>query len=351
MYENVTYEDILKRMIARVPSDLDRREGSVVYDALAPAAVEIQIMYIELDTILKEMFADTASREYLIKRAAERGITPKPATYAALRGEFNMDIPIGSRFNLETLNYRAVERLEFGVYRMECETIGSEGNSFFGTLVPIEYIKGLTRAELTELLIPGEDEEDTERLRKRYFDSLSSQAFGGNIADYREKVMAVAGVGGVKVFPAWDGGGTVKLVIVNSEYQPPSGQLIQSVKDAVDPEPNEGKGYGIAPIGHVVTVEGAQETEVSVNMSITYQAGYDYARCQEEILQTVEDYLAEQNRTWADAEQMIVRVSRLESRLLDVEGILDVTDTVINGTSGNCVLPANSLAVRGDVSG
>lgn len=351
MYENITYEDILKRMLGRVPADLDKREGSVIYDALAPAAVEIQVMYIELDTILKEMFADTASREYLIKRAAERGITPKAATYAVLKGEFNMDIPIGSRFNLETLNYRATERIEFGVYRMECETIGAVGNTLFGTLVPIEYIKGLTRAELTELLIPGDDEEDTEILRKRYFASLSSQAFGGNIADYREKVMAIAGVGGVKVFPAWDGGGTVKLVIITSEYKPPSAELAQNVKDAVDPEPNQGKGYGLAPIGHVVTVEAAREAVISVQTSITYQAGYDFARCEEEILSAVDGYLDELNRSWSDLEQAIVRVSRLESRLLDVEGVLDVADTMINGTTGNYVLPSGTLAVRGDIHG
>lgn len=351
MYEEITYEDILKRMLGRVPPDLDKREGSVIYDALAPAAVEIQIMYIELDTILKEMFADTASREYLIKRAAERGITPKAAAYAVLKGVFNQDIPIGSRFNLDTLNYRAVERMEAGVYRMQCETIGAVGNTLFGTLVPIEYIKGLTRAELTELLIPGEDEEETEILRKRYFDSLTSQAFGGNIADYREKVMAIAGVGGVKVFPAWEGGGTVKLVIITSEYKPPSEELVQTVKDAVDPEPNQGKGYGLAPIGHVVTVEAAQEAVVSVRTTITYQAGYDFARCKEDILAAVDGYLDELNRSWSELEQAIVRVSRLESRLLDVEGVLDVADTMIGGTSGNYVLPSNSLAVRGDIHG
>lgn len=40
MYENVTYEDILQRMLDRVPDSMDKREGSIIYDALAPAAVE-----------------------------------------------------------------------------------------------------------------------------------------------------------------------------------------------------------------------------------------------------------------------------------------------------------------------
>lgn len=351
MYEGITYEKILKRILGRMPDNLDKRESSPIYAAVAPAAAEMQIMYIELDTILKEMFADTASREYLVKRARERGMSPKEATYAVLKGEFNLDIPLGSRFSLDTQNYIAIKRLSEGIYQMQCETIGEAGNQLFGTLIPIEYIKGLNKAELTELLIPGEDEEETERFRRRYFDSLKSQAYGGNIADYREKVMGLPGVGGVKVYPAWNGGGTVKLVLVNSDFQVPSQELIQSVKDAVDPAPDEGMGYGIAPIGHMVTVEGAVEERVSIITNITYQMDYSFERCREDVLQTVDDYLNELNHSWQDTDQTIVRVSRIESRLLDLEGILDVADTTINGVSGNYQLLSNAIAVRGDIIG
>ena len=60
MYENITYEDILQRMLDRIPDSMDKREGSIIFDALAPAAVELQLMYIEFDVILKETFADRA---------------------------------------------------------------------------------------------------------------------------------------------------------------------------------------------------------------------------------------------------------------------------------------------------
>ena len=65
-YEDITYDVILQRMLDRVPDNMDKREGSIIYDALAPAAVELQLMYIELDTILTETFADTAQRDYLV---------------------------------------------------------------------------------------------------------------------------------------------------------------------------------------------------------------------------------------------------------------------------------------------
>ena len=105
MYENMTYEVILQRMLNRVPDTMNKREGSIIFDALAPAAVELQNMYIEFDWMLNQSFADTASREYLIKRAAERGIEPEKATNAILESVFDADIPFGSRFSLDKLNY------------------------------------------------------------------------------------------------------------------------------------------------------------------------------------------------------------------------------------------------------
>ena len=57
----------------------------------------------------------------------------------------------------------------------------------------------LKPVKITSVLVPGEDEEDTELFRQRYLNSLNAQAFGGNQIDYIEKVNAIPGVGGVKV--------------------------------------------------------------------------------------------------------------------------------------------------------
>ncbi len=47
MYEEVTAEGILNRMLGRVSDKLDKREGSVIADSLSPAAMEIMALYIE----------------------------------------------------------------------------------------------------------------------------------------------------------------------------------------------------------------------------------------------------------------------------------------------------------------
>jgi len=352
MFESITFETILQRMLDRVTAanpNIDTREGSLIYTALAPAAVELQNMYIQLDTILNETFADTASREYLIKRAAERGINVKKATKAIRKGEFNIDVPIGSRFSLNLLNYTVIEKISNGVFKLECETAGSVGNGDSGTLLPIQFINGLTSAELTDVLIPGEDEEDTEALRQRYFNSFSSQAFGGNIADYKQKVGSMAGVGGVKVYPAWNGGGTVKLVIIDSTHSVPSSTLIDAVQTAIDPTVNAGQGVGLAPIGHVVTVTGVAATPVDIELNITYQSGWNWVTVQSAVHGAIDAYFKELSATWQDQDSVVVRISQLENRLLDVPGIVDVMETKLNGSATNLVLGADEIPIRGTV--
>ncbi len=353
MFESMSYEGILERMLARVSEKFDKREGSVLYDALAPAAMELQLMYLGLEGVLREMFADTASREYLIRRAAERGIVPLPATYAILKGIFTpatLEIPIGSRFSCGEYDYSVFEKIADGEYNLKCETVGSAGNTVFGTLIPIDYIAGLESCELTELVIPGEDEEETEHFRKRYFEGLDSQAYGGNVADYREKTVAVQGVGGVKVYPAWNGGGTVKLVIISSEYGVPSEELVKFVQEEIDPPVNSGKGYGIAPIGHHVTVVPVGGKIIDLDFRIAYQDGYGFESVKETLEEAVDAYFCELSRNWADSEHLVVRISRLESRILEIKGILDITGTRLNGKPQNVILGEDEIAIRGTVS-
>ena len=112
MYEDQTYETILDRSLARVATDVDKREGSLVMNAIAPVSAEHANIYILLNGIIQNGYADTAIREYLVLRCKERGIIPYDATQAVLKGKFNMEVPIGSRFNLNELNYKAIAFIE-----------------------------------------------------------------------------------------------------------------------------------------------------------------------------------------------------------------------------------------------
>lgn len=354
MYENITYESILQRMLDKIPNTFDKREGSIIYDALAPAAIELQNIYIELDNILNESFADTASLAYLIRRAAEKGINQIPATSTILKAvstPTNLEIEIGTRFSLNTLNYIITEKITDGQYKIQCETPGVVGNTQFGNLIPIDYVQGLETIEITEVLIPGEDEEDIEELRQRYLNSMSSNAYGGNIADYKEKVILLDGVGGVKVYPVWNGGGTVKIIFINSAFGVPSDELVNNIQEIIDPTTNSGKGYGIAPIGHVVTVEGVTSRKIDISINISYLDGWSWDACALQIKQTIDDYFLELSKTWDSNEELVVRISQIESKILNCTGVYDVSGTTLNGSDSNLNLGKNEIPVRGSVNG
>lgn len=352
MYEDRTYELLLQRSLVRVDATVDKREGSIVYNGIAPVCVELQNMYIALDGVLNESFADTESREYLIRRAAERGIIPDAATCAILKGVFNIDVAIGARFSLDNLNYVVTEKISTGVFKLQCETAGVIGNSNFGTLIPIDYIQGLTSCELTELLIPGEDEQATEDLRAEYYESYDSQAFGGNRADYKKMFKDdVSGIGGIKIYRAWNGGGTVKIVIITSDFKKPTTILVDTVQTQVDPLENQGEGLGLAPIDHKVTIFEIAEETINIATTITYQSGWNFATCQTYIQNAIDAYYLELAKTWADNDNLIVRISQIETRLLNVAGILDIANTSINGVQANLVVDADSIPIRGTFVG
>lgn len=397
MYE-VTYEEILERMLSRVSDKFDKREGSVIFDTHSPTALELQILYIELNEIISNAYGDTAAREFLILRCKERGITPYSSSNAVLRGIFTpstIDVT-GQRFNIDALNYVVTEKIADGEYRVECETPGTIGNQYLGQMIPIDYIQGLETAELTEVLIPGEDEEDTEDLRERYFQSFDEKAFGGNRRDYLDKTNSISGVGSTKVTRVWNGnispadmipneivaewyqsvidsvnptvklwlssvytaaqnkmlttGGTVLLTILNSEYDVPSTELIQTVQTTIDPEINAGEGYGLAPIGHVVTVKAADAVAITVKTNITFEVGYSWSNLQSSIEQAISDYLLELRKNWADMPYLTVRISQIETRLLAISGIVDIDSTKINGSAENLTLGQYDVPVFGGAS-
>lgn len=354
MYEDQTYEVILQRALNRVATDVDKREGSLIMNALASSAVEHTNLYILLNGIIQNGYAPTAVREYLILRCQERGIIPYEATKAVLKGKFNAEIPIGSRFSLNELNYITLKSMgsegAYYYYELECETAGTIGNKYFGELSPIEYITKNLKGELTELLIPAEDDEGTEALRKRYLDSFASTAYGGNQRDYKEKVKALEGVrvGGVVVIPTWLGGGTVKIIITDSDYNEASPTMVSTVQEAIDPPP-QGTGAGVAPIGHTVTVESATRRDLTVSIPVSFKDGYSWGTMQTTIAEAISGYLAELRELWED-EPIIVRTSHIENRVFNLDGVSDIGDAEIDGSKDNLALERNELPYLGGVT-
>ena len=405
MFENMTYETLLARALSRVTSVGDKRAGSMVMNGVAPSMAELAQLYIAADFVFQATYIATAPREYLIRRAADRNMAPYPASAAVFRAEFNIEVPEGTRFSCEDLNFVVTARMDTEYdtgtglsHQVTCETAGVAANDYSGPLIPVEYVQGLTRAELVELLIPGDDEEETEAFRQRVLDSFQSQAFGGNQADYREKVLAMDGVGAVKVHAVWNAdvspsvlipeeavdtwytgiissleepvaawltavytaaknkkltvGGTVKLVILASDYGAPSPTLIEEIQTAIDPAQNAGEGLGLAPIGHVVTVAGVTAETVNIELHLTYASEWDWDSTKSYVEAVIDDYFEELARNWASSDFLTVRISQIESRILSEcsSMITDIGGTKIDGKESNLALDPDGIPTRGVVS-
>lgn len=405
MFESRTYEALLASALSKVASPVDKREGSMVMNGVAPSMAELAQLYIAADFVLQATYIITAPREYLIKRAHDRNMDPYPASPAVYRAEFNIEVPVGTRFSCEDLNFVVTARMdpeedtETGLsHQVTCETPGAAANNYGGTLIPVEYVQGLTHAELVELLIPGDDEEETEAFRQRVLDSFQSQAFGGNQADYREKVLAMPGVGDLKIHPVWNGdispaslipdeaveswytstistvsgsvatwltavytaakekkltvGGTVKLVIMASDYKAPTPTLLEEIQTAIDPEQNAGEGLGLAPIGHVVHVTGVTPEEVDIALHLTYASGWDWDAVKSYVEAVIDAYFVELSQDWASSDFLTVRISQIESRILSEcsNMITDIGGTKINGQENNLALGPDSIPARGEVT-
>lgn len=376
--EQYTFEYLMEQALSRVPDTIDKREGSIIYDALAPACYELSEYYMNLRKILIDTYASTASGEYLDLRVAEQGISRFQATYAVKKGEFMTTsdnpamIPIGSRFSSISdympINYVVTEvyKNEFGepvpgAYLLRCEELGSKGNSYSGNIIPIDNIPNLKTAILTDLIIPAQDIEDDEDLRIRYFNKVNEKAFGGNVAQYDEELKAIDGIGEVQIYPVWNGGGTVKCSIIDAEYNAVSEDFINTIQNMIDPENAQGvqgTGLGIAPIGHQVTITTPTEKVIKVEADVVLTNGFTLVQIKPLIENAINEYLLDLRKQWGIGDELnnyslAVYLSRISAAILSVTGVANVTNVKLNDDTQDIILTQNSslqeLPILGEV--
>lgn len=359
------YNALLQRALAEVPDDMDKREGSVIYDALAPCCMVLAQMYYNLYEYYKNTYALWAEGEYLDYRVAERGLSRYEATYAVKLGEFRddngalMDVPLGSRFctiddrnpiyYTVTAPYIIDGAVQKGFYELTCDTLGTVGNIYTGELVNIQYVYGIATATMTNMLPlkPARDKETDEELRQRYFDNLKAQAFGGNIPDYKELVLGLDGIGAVQIYPVWNGGGTVKLSIISPDYELLSAEFLAACKEAIDPLDYTTEGIGLAPIGHNVTVVTADDFVVDVSTEVELKTGYGVEDVRASISQALNEYLLSVRKEWGKMQtdytyKLKLYISQINNAILGVPGVINVTNTKINGSGLDVTLQENS---------
>lgn len=351
-----TYQNLRQEMLDRVPDTYDKRDTAPIPTAISPAAYALAGFYLSLDQVQRAAFIQTAVGESLDLLAVIGGLTRYPASAAVRLGVFNAAVPIGSRFSTingtNSINFAVtaaatVEEPEegFTYYQLTAETAGTIGNEYTGPILPITTIPGLTSAQITDILVPGDDTETDDAFRERLIEALNDRPFGGNIADYRQNVLAIDGVGGVQVYPTWNGGGTVKLSVLGADFLPASPTLVENVQNAIDPPPNQGLGLGLAPIGAKVTVVAPTELTVNVSATLMLSAGYAIGQVQEPVEQAIEAYLLSVRQEWdtntsstAVSYAADVYVARITAAIVGVTGVVNATNVQLNGGTEDLIL-------------
>lgn len=368
--EAQNYDYWLNLMLDNVPNDLDKREGSIIYDALAPAAMVSAQQSLSLANIIRETYIKTAQGEFLDYRAVEHGTSRYTATNTEVKAKFNNDdgkpvnVEVGDRFASiaeSPIFYTVIKSNGDGTAEMQAEEAGTSANSYLGQVLPVTPNDNLAWAEITEITIPARDEENDEHLRARLLNTNSWVAYGGNVADYLNMTSKINDVGATQVYPTWDGPGTVKLVILNNNLMPASSTLVKKVKEEIDPEESTTQGYGLAPIDHRVTVVAPETFEVNIAVNVTVADSANIDTIKANIKTSLEEFFKSLRRDWSVIDsvtgrgyKLIVYRSKILSRVMTLEGVANATMPQLNGEDEDLQLVFNNttsqLPVLGEVT-
>jgi len=334
MFEDMTYENILKDMLSRVTSDVDKREGSVIFDALAPCAYKLAETYFKLNNFIDLVSADTAVGEYLDRVVADYGIKRKAATYAVRKVEATAPVDIGTQWGLKDTTYVITEKMSDTEYKAKCEQLGSIGNQYSGLLDNIDNVPDVAAA-LTDIIISGEDEETDDSLRARFYNQIRTPSTSGNADHYRKWAMEVAGCGDAKVLPLWNGNGTVKVLVVDENM---------AVDEAL-PAAVAAHIETVRPIGAAVTVESPQEKVISISAGVVLDGSKTLNDVYTSFSKAFSEYLKD-----IVFKNYSISYARIGSLLLSTDGVADYVNLLVNGGAANITIGETEVPVAGTIA-
>lgn len=165
-----------------------------------------------------------------------------------------------------------------------------------------------------------------------FFDAYATS---GNANHYKLWSLEVAGVGDVKVFPLWNGAGTVKVVIIDSNKQPASSEIVNAVTTYIEEN---------RPIGANVTVQSASALNINITATIVRDSNYTT----EQVLTNVSTKITSYLKSIA-FKQSYVSYAQIGSLILDSEGVLDYSNLTVNGGTSNITIGDEQVAILGQV--
>jgi uncharacterized phage protein gp47/JayE len=351
MFDDITPDSLLEEMLDTIDDDIDKREGSIIYNALAPAAGKLFEMYTSLGQVLTLAFPQTSEAEYLEYITMSEGVERNLATPSTrhFQADGSGQITEGDRFFVDDIYFVAQETIEIpGVFKAISEEVGSNTAIYDpDTILPVEDIDGLETLSIVmdhENDSDGIDDESDAALLQRYWEKVENSPGPGNISDYIRWAKEVPGVGNVLPEPLWNGDGTIRLVILTPDGKQAPQSLINEVQELIDPG-SKGIGEGKAPVGAKVTVATAGVTYISATIpELSIEQGYTLEQVRSNVEEALSDYLSKINPGG------VIRIQEAGSAIINALGVLDTGDLLLNGSRNNITLDITEFASLGEVT-
>lgn len=328
----MTYDEILGRCLDKIPSNIDVREGSFIYTALAPLCYELSQAYFEFTNMLDLAFLDTTYGEYLDKIVSIVGISRNSAVKCQKTAKIvTTSNIIGEKFSCEQYIFTILTEISENNYIIEACDYGTEYNSIFGELTSILNLSTIESAEILGNYILAYDTEADESLRSRAISHILTKSFGGNIPDYEEKALEISGISEVYVFSANDLGlGRVHLVILGSEKSKLSEQICQNCLDYFNGNETT---QGLAPIGHTVSVSTIEYASIDISCKIVVDSLDNSELIINNANSQIEQYIFDLNFKNPTISRM-----KMISYLLQIDEITDILEFYINDSEDNFII-------------
>lgn len=199
---------------------------------------------------------------------------------------------------------------------------GRSGNVVAGAInrlaVPVAFVSGVSNPVAA---IGGVNAESDRLFLSRFLLTVRQKSAGGNDTDYQiwARETPATSLGAVSVIPEWNGYGTVKVVIVNSDNSIPDAATVTKVYDYIETR---------RPIGAHVTVQAAVAVSIEARFTLTVEPGFNLVTVQEDVKQAIVTYL---NLTPVGGDDGFVLFYRVQQAALkEVEGI-DTFDMYTTG--------------------
>lgn len=343
--EEADADKIQARMMKELPEDIDDMPGGFPWDFTMPTALVIsEFVQDRFVRVLQLMYPQFAWENWLDLHGTRVNVTRRDARKATgvitVTGRVGTTIPAGTVFCtpatdtvasvLFTTDEDALiieDSVDIPITAVEA---GVGSNVRAGSVsIAFRPITGVVSIANAEAVTGGTDIEDDETYRERILEAYRAEAhFTGCPADYVRWAREVSGVGFAVCIPEWDGPGTVKLVISDSNGEPASQAILSEVYEHIM-STSEASLERLAPIGATLTVVAPSPVEVTYTCYVKIDDDYTMNQIREACTKNLEAYYAE---AITDGE---LKYADCFAIITQTEGVYDAKDFLLNGDTEN----------------